>query len=391
MWTVRNFWLVPRSACGALRRGPPLGPVIGLSCIASKVDNVRDRERSVEFFGRAGLLLGAAPSSLALPRRQFLRLAGAAALSSASRPVRAQSTLSDTARLVIGAPPGGMLDLAAHVLAGRLSEIWGRRVSVENKPGSNGRTALDAVAHAPPDGSTMLLAAGAPEIYRFLFSGLTFDPSADFAPVSSVGTFPIMIAVSTASPATHVKDFVAFAKRRPGSITWASPGIGTAPHLTGELFKLMSGIRMTHAPYDGMTEDFVGDLESGRVNAVFDTPGALLAPVRSHEVHGLAVTSGLRFPIEPEIPTVAESGMPGYDVSWSYGLYAPSKTPHPIVERLNTDVVLMLREQAMKEKFASLGVVAASSRPEALAAKNSEDVGLWKSVIATANVKVEQP
>ena len=151
----------------------------------------------------------------------------------------------------------------------------------------------------------------------------------------------------------------------------------------------MTGITMTHVAYEGITDNLISDLVAGRVNAMFDSAGALLEPIKSHRVRGLAVTSGRRFPNEPELPTVAESGVPGYDVSSWYGLYVPAKTPPEIVDRLNTDIVLMLRESAVKEKLASLGVLVASSRPEELAIRNSADAALWKKLIEVANIKVE--
>jgi tripartite-type tricarboxylate transporter receptor subunit TctC len=324
-----------------------------------------------------------------IPRRRFLQLSGAATLAPLSRSARAQNWPSRIVRFVVGFPPGGGLDLAARILVSRLSEIWGQQVIIENKPGAGARIALDAVAHATPDGYTMLIAPGAPEVNRFLFSTLTFDPAADFAPVSLVGTFPDIIVVPTSSPMKSLGDFIAYAKANPGKVSWASPGIGTVPHLAGELFKRMAGIEMTHVPYRGLTDGLLSDLIGGRLDLMFNTSGSLLQPVRSHQVRGLAVTSGNRFPNEPELPTVAESGVPGYDVSSWYGLYVPARTPPDIVRKMNADVVAMLRQPAIQEKFEPLGILVASSSPEELAAKNSADAALWGPIIKEANIKVE--
>lgn len=324
-----------------------------------------------------------------LPRRKFLHLSGAAALGLVFRSSYAQGWPTRSVHLFVGYAPDNGLDSVAHVLAERLSEIWSQQVIVENQPGDDPRIGFDAVAHAPPDGHTILIAAGAPEVNRSLFSKLSFNPAADIAPVSLVGTFPDLIIVPNSSPLYTVERFVDYAKSRPGVLHWASPGVGTQPHLAGELFALMTGITMTHVAYEGLTDQLISDLVAGRVNAMFDSAGALLEPIKSHRVRGLAVTSGRRFPNEPEIPTVAESGVPGYDVSSWYALYVPAKTPPEIVDKLNTDIVLMLRESAVKEKLGSLGILVASSRPEELATRNSADAAMWKKLIEVANIKVE--
>ena len=324
-----------------------------------------------------------------LPRRKFLQLFGAIALGSLSRAAQAQSWPSRVVRLVVGFPPGGGADLAARIVANRLSEIWGQQVIVENRPGAGARLALDVAAHAPPDGYTILLAPGSPAVQSFLFSKLTFDPATDFAPVSLVGTYPDIIAVSNVSPFHKLEDFIAHAKANPGKVSWASPGVGTVPHLAGELFKRKAGIEMTHVPYRGMTDGLMSDLMEGRVDLMFNTTGSLLQPVRSKQLRGLAVTTATRFPSEPELPTVAESGVPGYDVSSWYGLYVPAKTPPDVVKKMNADVVAMLDEPAVKDRYEPLGVLAGGSTPELLAAKNAADVALWGPIIQEANIKVE--
>ena len=324
-----------------------------------------------------------------LPRRRFLRLNGAAALALVFRSGYAQSWPNRSVQLFVGYAPDNGLDSVAHVLADRLSEIWSQRVIVKNEPSDDPRISFDAVAHAEPDGHTILIAAGAPEVNRFLYSKLNFDPAADIAPVSLVGTFPDLIIVPNSSPLYTVERFIAYAKSRPGVLHWASPGVGTQPYLSGQLFSLMAGITMTHVAYEGISDNLINDLIGGRVDAMFDTAGALLEPVKTHRVRGLAVTSGRRFPNEPELPTVAESGIPGYDVSSWYALYVPAKTPSEIVEKLNTDIVFTLRESAVREKLGSLGVLVASSRPEELATRNSADAAMWKKLIEVGNIKVE--
>ena len=222
-----------------------------------------------------------------------------------------------------------------------------------------------------------------------LFSTLTFDPAVDFAPVSLVGTYPDIIVVPNSSPFQNLQEFIAHAKANPGKMSWASPGVGTVPHLAGELFKHMTGIEMTHVPYRGVTQGLMSDFIAGRLDLMFNTTGSLLQPVRSKQVRGLAVTTAQRFPSEPELPTVAEQGVAGYDVSSWYGIYLPAKTPPDIIKKMNADMVAMLSEPAIKQKYEPLGVLAQGSTPAELAAKNQADAALWGPIIKEANIKVE--
>ena len=328
-----------------------------------------------------------------LQRRRFLQLtAGAAALpilSRAARAARADVWPSRVVRLEVGFPPGGGMDSAGRIVANRLTDMWGQQVIIENRPGVGGRIALDALAHATPDGYTMLITSGAPAVTGLLFSGLSFDPVADFAPVSLVGTYPNLAVVPNSSPFAKLEDLIAYAKANPGKISWASPGIGSVPYLAGELFKRMAGIDITHVPYRGVAAGAMTDLLAGRLDAMFNTSGSLLPQVKSKQVRGLAVTSAKRFPIAPEIPTVAESGVPGYEaVSW-YGLYVPAHTPSDIVTKMNSSCVAMLSETPVKEKFEPLGIVAEGSTADKLAAMNAADVAHWAPIIKEENIKGE--
>jgi tripartite-type tricarboxylate transporter receptor subunit TctC len=324
-----------------------------------------------------------------IPRRRFLQLAGTAALAPFAQIARADTFPSRVVKLVVGFPPGGGADLASRIVANRLSEIWSQQVIVENRPGAGARLALDAVAHAAADGYTMLLAPGSPQVQALLFSTLTFDPAVDFAPVSLVGTYPDIIVVPNSSPFQNLQEFIVHAKANPGKMSWASPGVGTVPHLAGELFKHMAGIEMTHVPYRGVTQGLMSDFIAGRLDLMFNTTGSLLQPVRSKQVRGLAVTTAQRFPSEPELPTVAEQGVAGYDVSSWYGIYLPAKTPPDIIKKMNADMIAMLSEPAIKQKFEPLGVLAQGSTPAELVAKNQADAALWGPIIKEANIKVE--
>jgi tripartite-type tricarboxylate transporter receptor subunit TctC len=325
-----------------------------------------------------------------LQRRRFLQLtAAAAALTPLSRVARADTWPSRIVKLEVGFPPGGGMDSAGRIVANRLSDLFGQQVIVENRPGAGGRIALDALAHAPPDGYTMLIAAGAPAVSGLLFASLSFDPAADFSPVSLVGTYPSLLVVPNSSPFTKLEDFLAYAKANPGKITWASPGIGSVPHLAGELFKSMAGIDITHVPYRGVAAGAMTDLIAGRLDAMFNTTGSLLPAVKGNQVRCLAVTSAKRFPIAPEFPTVAESGVPGYEATSWYALYVPANTPADIVKRINGDSVAMLSDPAIRQKFEPLGVLAAGSTADELAAMNAADVARWGPIIKAANIKGE--
>jgi tripartite-type tricarboxylate transporter receptor subunit TctC len=324
-----------------------------------------------------------------IPRRSLLQFAGAMALGSLARPAHADAYPSRVVKFLVGFPPGGGADLATRIVAGGLSDIWRQQAIVENRPGAGARLALDVVAHAAPDGYTVLLAPGSPPVQALLFSKLTFDPAVDFAPVSLVGTYPEIIVVPNSSPFQTLQQFIAYAKANPGKVSWASPGVGTVPHLAGELFKHMAGIEMTHVPYRGVTEGLMSDFISGRLDLMFNTTGSLLQPVRAKQVRGLAVTSAKRFADEPALPTVAESGVPGYDVSSWYAVYLPAKTPPEIISKINGDMVAMLRDPAVAEKLKVLGVLAQSSTPAELAARNQADAALWAPIIKEANIKVE--
>jgi tripartite-type tricarboxylate transporter receptor subunit TctC len=322
-------------------------------------------------------------------RRHFLQLSGAAGLGALVRPAWAETYPSHVVKVLVGFPPGGGADLATRIVVQGLSESWHQQVIVENRPGAGARLALDATAHAAPDGYTLLLAPGSPQVQGLLFSHLTFDPAADLTPVSLVGTYPNIIVVPNSSPFQTLQQFIAHAKANPGKVTWASPGIGTVPHLSGELFKHMAGIEMTHVPYRGVTQGLMSDFIAGRLDLMFNTTGSLLQPVRSKQVRGLAVTSAQRFADEPELPTVAESGLPGYDVTSWYGVYAPAKTPPDLIKKINADMVAVLAKPTVKEKFKPLGVEARGSTPAELAAKNQGDAALWGPIIKEANIKVE--
>jgi tripartite-type tricarboxylate transporter receptor subunit TctC len=326
-----------------------------------------------------------------LSRRRLLRVAASAGL--LAPPMRhgafAQAWPSRIVRLLVGFPPGGGADATTRIVANGLSEIWGQQVVVENRPGAGGNIAVDTAAHSPPDGYTMALVVVAPAIYGFLLGSLNYDPIADIAPVSLIGTYPNMLVVSTSSKMLTLRDYIDAAKANPGKITFATPGVGTTAHLSGELFKRMAGIDITHVPYRGVQAGGLSDVMTGRVDAMFNTTGSLLQAVRSGQVRGLAVTSGQRFPTAPELPTIAEAGVPGFDVTAWYGIFVPARTPQDIVQKMHADILKMLDQPAVKARFEPLGVVVGGSTPAELAARARADAELWAPIIKAAGIRGE--
>jgi tripartite-type tricarboxylate transporter receptor subunit TctC len=304
-------------------------------------------------------------------------------------PAAAQDFPAHPIRIVVGFPPGGGADSAARIVANRLSELLGQQVVVENKAGAGGNIANDTVAHAAPDGYTILFSPSSLPIMPLLFPTASYDAMSDLAPISLLGTYPNLVVVSNDSTVKTLGDYIARAKANPGKVTYASPGIGTTPHLTAELFKKAAGIDVTHVPYRGVAAGAMNDLVTNRIDSMFNTTGSLLQAVRSGQVRGLAQSTPQRSPLAPELPTFAESGVPGFNVSSWYGLFMPARTPREIVTRMHAEVAKMQTEAAVKQRFEVLGVDAASSTPDQLAAIMRSEHGLWAPVIKAQNIKGE--
>jgi tripartite-type tricarboxylate transporter receptor subunit TctC len=270
-------------------------------------------------------------------------------------------------RLVVPFPPGGGTDAIARVVAGKLSEIWGQQVVVENRGGGATNIGTEAVVRAEPDGYTMLLHSMPLAVNKFLFASLSYDPVADLAPVSLLCDYPNIMAVPNNSPAHSVTDFIAHAKANRGKISFASSGHGTSVHLSGELFKRMAGIEMLHVPYRG-AGPALNDLIPGR------------------KLRGLAVTTAKRTPAAPELPPIAEAGVPGFDVSSWYAFLLPAKTPPEIIRKIHADTVAALTDPATKQKLEALGVVVRGSSPDELAAFLKAEMDKWGPLIKEAGI-----
>jgi tripartite-type tricarboxylate transporter receptor subunit TctC len=322
-------------------------------------------------------------------RRKLLQLtAGAIAAPSLIETAAAQAWPNRIIRIVVGFPPGGGADAATRIAADKLSTLFGQQVVIENRPGAGGNIAADTVAHAAPDGYSILMSPSSLPVLPLLTPGAaTYDPSKDFAPISLLGTYPNLVVVAKDSRFKTLQEFIAEAKANPGNVTFATPGIGSAPHLAAELFKKMAKVHITHVPYRGVAAGAMNDVVTNRVDCMFNTTGSLLASVRGGQTRALALSTPKRFSLAPEIPTFAESGVPGFDVTSWYGLFAPAKTPPELLKRMHDDSVKMLADPAVKQRFEVLGVEAASSTPEQLTAMMKHELDLWVPIIKEANIR----
>jgi tripartite-type tricarboxylate transporter receptor subunit TctC len=325
-----------------------------------------------------------------LNRRRFIGFTAAA--------VAAPSILSSRAsgadwpvkpvRVVVPFAPGGSTDITARLVSNRLQEVWGQSVVVENKGGAGGNIAADMVAHSDPDGYTILIVGPGMATNMFLYPQLSYDPVGDFAPVTMLITQPNMMCVPNSSPAKSVREFIAYCNENKGKVTYASSGNGTTLHLSGELFKRLAKVEMTHIPYRGGAPA-INDLIPGRVDVIFDNVPSIISHVRSGTLRGLAVTTRERIAILPDMPTIAESGVPGFDVSSWFGFFVPVRTPQDIIEKINADTNAALAHPSVKPRFDDLGATPKGSTPAELAAFLKSEIDKWGPVIQEAKIRVD--
>jgi tripartite-type tricarboxylate transporter receptor subunit TctC len=319
-----------------------------------------------------------------LDRRCFLGLAAASALAS---PAAAQAWPTRAVRVICPIAAGGSIDAVARLVAGRFSEIWRQQVVVENRTGGGVSIAAEAVARSEPDGYTIFAAPASLAMAGLLFPSLSYDPVGDFAPVSLIGTYPNVMVVPNSSPAHSVKEFIAYAKANRGKISYASGGHGSSLHLAGELFKRLAGIEMTHVPYRGATPAF-NDLIPGRVDVMFNLISSSLPLVKAGQIRALAVAAPERAAVMPDVPTIAEAGIPGFDLSSWIALFVPAKTPPQVVGKLHADTVAVLAEPATRRKLEDMGVVVVGSSPAELAAQFKADIEKWGPIIKEAGISI---
>jgi tripartite-type tricarboxylate transporter receptor subunit TctC len=323
-----------------------------------------------------------------LPRRKFLHLAaGAAALPVASRIARAQAYPSRPVRIVVGLAPGGANDIVARLMGQWLSERLGQQFAIENRPGAGSNIATEVVVRAPPDGHTLLLVGATNTINTTLYAKLNFDFIRDIAPVAGIVRLPNLMMVNPSVPAKTVPEFIAYAKANPGKINMASPGIGTTPHLAGELFKMMAGLNLVHVPYRGGVPALT-DLISGQVQVMFLSPAASIEYIRSGRLRALAVTTATRWEGLPDLPTLVDF-VPGYEaISW-LGIGAPQGTSTEIIQQLNTEINAGLGDPKLKARLADLGGTPFPGTPADFGKVIAEETEKWGKVIRAAGIKAE--
>jgi tripartite-type tricarboxylate transporter receptor subunit TctC len=323
-----------------------------------------------------------------LPRRQFAPLAvAAAALPAVSRVAGAQTYPTQPVRIIVGFGAGGAPDVVGRLIGQWLSERLGQPFIVENRPGAGGNIATEAVVRALADGSVLLVVGTWNANNAALYPNLGFDFMRDIAPVASIGNIPYVMVVDPSFPARTVPEFVAYAKANPGKLSMASPGIGTTPHLVGELFKFMAGVDIVHVPYRSSAAALT-DLLGGQVQMTFGPLPSTIEYVRAGQLRALAVTTETRLKVLPEIPTVGEF-MPGYEGSGRYGVGAPKNTPVDIIDRLNREINASLADPKMQARFADLGVEATAMTPAQFGRLLAAETEKWGKVIRAANIKVE--
>jgi len=323
-----------------------------------------------------------------LPRRRFIYLAaGAAALPAVARIAWAQAYPARLVRIIVGFSAGGAPDILARLLGQWLFERLGQPFVVENRPGGGSNIATEAVVNAPADGYTLLLASMANAVNATLYEKLNYNFIRDIAPVANISREPLGMEVHPSFPANTVAEFIAHAKANPGTLTMASPGIGTAPHMAGELFKIMAGIDMVHVPYRSSAPALT-DLLGGQVHMMFSPLPSSIEYVRAGKLRALAVTTATRSDALPDIPAVGDF-VPGYEASAFYGVATPKNTPAEIVDRLNKEINAGLADPKLKARLADLGSSAFVGSPADFGKLIAEETDKWAKVIRAANIKPE--
>jgi len=302
-------------------------------------------------------------------------------------PAFSQAYPDKPVRVLVGFSPGGFTDVLARLIAQKLQERLGQPFVVENKPGAAGTIAADAVAKAKPDGYTLLMGhSNSNSIAPALYPKLPYDVVKDFSPVVLVASTPFMLTVHPSVPATDVKTFIEYAKKNP--LRYASSGQGSGQHLAAEQFIQQTGITMTHIPYKGSGQA-ITDLLSGQVELNFESPPNTLQHIKAGKLKALGITSAKRSALLPDVPTIAEQGLPGYEIIQWFGILGPHGTPKPIVDKLNTEINAIMKTPEFAEKVASQGGLVIGGSPEEFAAYIKSDVPKWDKLVKAANIKLD--
>jgi tripartite-type tricarboxylate transporter receptor subunit TctC len=327
---------------------------------------------------------------MTLPRRQFLRLAAgaaAAAVSVSPRIARAQAWPARPVRILVGYPAGGVTDITARLIGQWLSERLGQPFIVEDRGGAASNIATEVVARAPADGYTLLMATSTNAINATVYERLSFNFSRDLAPVANVNEVPLVMEVHPSFPTKTVPAFIAYAKANPGKLSMASAGIGTVPHVAGELFKLITGINMIHVPYRG-DSPASADLIANHVQVYFGTLGGAIEYLRAGQLRALAVASAARLEVLPDVPTLSDF-LPGFEASTWNGLVAPKDTPAEIIDKLNQATNAALADPKLKARFYDLGAAIVPESPAEFRKVIADDTEKWAKVVKFAGIKAD--
>jgi len=329
------------------------------------------------------------PSQSLIGRRALSALA-ALSLACVAAPVLAQASYPNkTVKLIVPFPPGGGNDVIGRVIAQKLTDRWGQTVVVENRAGANGIVGLQALTQAAPDGYTLAVGAAGPlAVNPSLYARLPYDPLKDFTPITNLVNFPLLLVTHPSVPAKNVRELVAFAKSKPGQLSYASPGSGNSGHLAGELFNTMAGVQTVHIPYKGQGPALT-DLVAGQVQMLYSSIPSVIQQVRNGQLRGLAVGSAKRLPSLPDIPTISESGVPGYEAYSWVGLVAPANTPADIVRKIHRDVAEILNDKEVADKLNQQGALPVGDTPEEFTLYIKNEIVKWGKVVRDANIKAD--
>jgi len=322
-----------------------------------------------------------------LPRRQFLHLAAGAAIPAVSRVARAQAYPTRPVRVMVGFAPGQAIDIVTRIIGQRLSDRLGQQFIIENRPGAGGNIATEVVARAPADGYTLLAIGSNNMINPTLYQNLNYDFIRDIAPVASVYRVPQVMEVNPSFPAKTVPDFIAHAKAHPGEISFASAGNGSVAHVTGELFKMMTGVNMLHVPYRGAPPALT-DLIAGQVHVMFDNMPSSIEHIRAGRLRPLAVTATTRLEALPDVPPLGDF-VPGFETSAWAGIGAPKNTPAEIIDTLNREINAVLADRTIKTRIADLGGEMLALSPSEYKRRIAEETDKWAKVIKFSGAKAE--
>ena len=321
--------------------------------------------------------------------RTFIRFSVTALLVAFAPLASAQDYPRKAVRVIAPFAPGGATDLLARLVSQKLSERWGQSVIVDNRTGAGGHIGAELAARSPPDGYTLLVAGAPHAIGVSLYRKLNYDLAKDLAPISNLATYPSAIVVHPSLPVKSVKDLVGLAKSRPGQLNFGSAGSGSPNHLALELFKTMAQVSMTHVPYKGGSGQMIGDLLAGQVQlASMGLPPAM-PHIKAGKLRVIAVTGAKRSPLLPDAPTVAEGGLPGFEVTSWYAMFGPAGMPREVIGKVNADIAALLAAPDVRERLASSGAEPAPTSPEDLARLVREEIAKWARVVAESGARVD--